>query len=87
MATFMVERYVPELASATFAETVERAAAEAAAMTEEGIPVHYLGSVYVAEEECSFCCFEALDVEAVREANRRAGVPFWRIVPAEFVER
>jgi hypothetical protein len=39
----------------------------------------------VLAEECSFYCFEARDAEAVREANRRAGVPFWRVVPATFI--
>jgi hypothetical protein len=83
----MVERYVPRVSSTTFAEAVRRAASEAAAMTKQGVPVHYLGSVYVPKEECSFCCFEAEDAGAVREANRRADVPFWRVVYAEFIER
>ena len=39
------------------------------------------------DENCSFCCFEARDAESVREANDRAGVRFWRIVAAVFVER
>ena len=83
----MVERYVPGVDSAGFAEAALRAASAAAAMTEQGRPVRYLGSVYVPEEECSFCCFEAHDAEAVREANRRAGVPFWRVVDAAFIEQ
>lgn len=87
MPTFMVERYVPGMAYATFAEAVQRAASAAAAMTEQGVPVRYLGSVYVPAEECSFCCFEAQDAEAVSDANRRAGVPFWRVVQARFIER
>jgi hypothetical protein len=56
-------------------------------MTDQGASVRYVGSVYVPEEECSFCCFEACDAEAVREANRRAGVPFWRVVRAVVIER
>jgi Protein of unknown function (DUF4242) len=83
----MVERYVPGVTGERFVEAVFRAASTAAAMTERGVPVRYLGSVYLPEEECSFCCFEAQDAEAVREANRRAGVPFWRVVRAEFIER
>ena len=51
------------------------------------MPVRYLGSVYVPKDECSFCCFEARDAEAVREVNRRAGIPFWRVVDAEVIER
>jgi hypothetical protein len=85
--TFMVERYVPGVNADTFAEAVHRAASAAAMLTEHGVPVRYLGSVYVPKEECSFCCFEARDAEAVREANRRAGVPFWRVVRAVFIEQ
>jgi hypothetical protein len=85
MATFLVERYVPGVAGDQFAEAVQRTASAAAALTEQGVPVRYLGSVYVPAEECSFCCFEARDAEAVHEANRRAGVPFWRLVPAVFL--
>ena len=56
-------------------------------MTEQGRPVRYLGSVYVPDEECSFCCFEAEDAEAVREANRRADLPVSRVVAAVVIER
>jgi hypothetical protein len=83
----MVERYVSRVDVDTFMEAARRTASAAAAMTEQGVPVRYLGSVYVPEEECSFCCFEARDVESVREANDRAGVRFWRIVDAVFIER
>lgn len=86
MPTFMVERYLPGVEYDTFAEAVQRAASAAAAMTELGVPVRYLGSMFVAEEECCFCRFEGRDVEAVREANRRAGLPFWRVIGAHFIE-
>lgn len=83
----MVERYVPGVVPDTFSEAVRRVTSAAAALTEQGVPVRYLGSVYVPTEECSFCCFEAQDAEAVSDANRRAGVPFWRVVQARFIER
>ena len=83
----MVERYVPGVGREQFSDVVRRAASPAAEMTDEGVPFRYIGSVYVPEEECSFCCFEARDAEAVREANVRAGAPFWRVVPARFVEQ
>lgn len=86
VATFMVERYVPGIAPDAFSESMRRVASAAAALTEQGVPVRYLGSVYVPTEECSFCCFEARDAAAVREANLRAGVEFWRVVRASFIE-
>jgi hypothetical protein len=82
---FMVERYLPGVTYPKFTEAVQRAASVAAAMTDEGVSVRYVGSVYVPNDECSFCCFEAGNAEAVREANRRAGVPFWRVVHAEVI--
>jgi hypothetical protein len=87
MPTFMVERYVPGVARDQFAEAVQRAAFAAAALTGRGVPIRYLGSVLVPDEECSFCCFEADDEAAVYRANRLAGVPFWRVVRAEFIEK
>ncbi len=86
MATFRVERYVPGVAPETFSESVRRVVSAAAALTEQGVPVRYLGSVYLPAEDCSFCCFEASDADAVREANVRAGVEFWRVVHARFIE-
>jgi hypothetical protein len=78
---------VPGVAVAAFAESVHHAASAAAAMTLEGQAVRYLASVYVPDEEWSFCCFEAPDADAVSEANRRAGIAFWRVVEAVFIER
>jgi hypothetical protein len=38
-------------------------------------------------EECRFGGSEVCDDGVVRDANRRAGVPFWRVVHAEVIER
>jgi uncharacterized protein DUF4242 len=86
MATFIVERYLPGVDGDALAGAVGRAAAAAAALTERGSYVRYLGSALVPEEEYCVCRFEACDLEAVREANRRAGLPFWRVVGAVLVE-
>jgi hypothetical protein len=47
-----------------------------------GTQVEYLGSTIVPDDEACFCQFEAPLEEAVAEANRRAGIPFDRIVAA-----
>lgn len=82
----MVERYLPGVDYDAFAEAVRRAASAAAEMTEQGVPVRYLGSTFVPHEESCFCRFEGRDVEAVQEANRRAALPFWRVIGAHFIE-
>jgi uncharacterized protein DUF4242 len=86
MATFIVERYLPGVEVDAFAEAAGRVAGAAAALTEGGLLVRYLGSVLVPDEEYCVCRFEACDLQAVREANRRAGLPFWRVVDAVLIE-
>ena len=44
--------------------------------------VRYLGSTIVLGDEACYCHFEGPTEAAVAEANRRAGLPFDRIVPA-----
>jgi hypothetical protein len=87
MPTFMVERYLPGLEHERLSEAVSRAAAAAAELTQQGVPVCYLGSTFVPGEEACFCRFEARDLEAVEEANRRGNAPFWRVVEAVFIEQ
>jgi hypothetical protein len=86
MPTFMVERYVPGVDRRAFEDAIRSTASAAAAMAEQGLRVEYLGSVLVPAEELCFCRFAGPDAEAVEEANRRADVPFWRVVEAVFIE-
>ena len=44
--------------------------------------VRYLGSTIVLGDDACFCQFEGPTEAAVAEANRRAGIPFDRIVLA-----
>ena len=44
--------------------------------------VRYLGSTIVSGDEACFCEFDGPSAAAVAEVNRRAGLPFDRIVPA-----
>ena len=83
----MVERYLPGLGYEGLADAVARAASAAAELTREGMQVAYLGSTFVPAEEACFCRFEACELGAVEEANRRAEAPFWRVVEAVFIER
>ena len=83
---FMVERYLPGVGCRALREALRRTAEVAAALSEEGVQVRYLGSTFVPDEEVCFCRFEARDAEAVRHVNERAALPFWRVVPAQFVD-
>ena len=44
-------------------------------MQREGIPVRFVRSVFVPEDETCFYLYEAASVDAVREAARRAALP------------
>jgi hypothetical protein len=55
-------------------------------MRARGLEVRYLGSTIVLEDEACFCEFESPSETAVAEANRRADLPFDRIVPALLVQ-
>lgn len=48
-------------------------------MRAEGIPIRFLRSIFVPEDEACFHLYEAGSLEAVRTAARRAELPFERI--------
>jgi Protein of unknown function (DUF4242) len=74
---YVVERYLPGVSRITLERQLERLA-----QLTRGTPVEYLGSTIVLEDDACFCQFDAPSEEAVAEANRRAGIPFDRIVAA-----
>jgi Nickel responsive protein SCO4226-like len=79
---FVVERYLPGLDRYALQRSLEQLEQTVAQMRREGIAVRYLGSTIVPDDEACFCQFEASSATQVAEANRRAGVPFDRIVDA-----
>jgi hypothetical protein len=78
---YVVERYLPGV-SRSFERELERLSQVTTELRMEGARVTYLGSTIVPGDETCFCQFEAPSEEAVAEANRRASLPFDRIVAA-----
>jgi hypothetical protein len=74
---YVVERYLPGVSRSVLERELERLE-----QVTRGTPVQYLGSTIVPDDEACFCQFEGPSEEAVAEANRRAGLPFDRIVTA-----
>jgi Protein of unknown function (DUF4242) len=74
---YVVERYLPGLNQGALETSLERLRE-----VTQGTPVTYLGSMIVPTDEACFCQFDGPSEEAIAEANRRAGVPFDRIVAA-----
>ncbi|HZR01970.1 MAG TPA: DUF4242 domain-containing protein [Burkholderiales bacterium] len=69
MPMFLIER--------NFAEQLEVTADAAAAVqrVNEDVGVHWLFSFLSADKKKTYCLYEALSAEAIREAARRAGIP------------
>lgn len=76
---YVVERYLPGLSRSDLLRGLSRL--ERAAEREES-GVRYLDSTIVLRDEACYCRFEGPTEAAIAEANRRAGLPFDRIVPA-----
>jgi hypothetical protein len=82
---YVVERYLPGLSRTDLLPGLSRLEPAIQELHGEGSEVRYLGSTIVLEDEACFCEFEGPSETAVAEANRRAGLPFDRIVPALLV--
>jgi len=69
MALFMIER--------NFAEKLEltQEAAAAVKLVNDEVGVNWLYSFLSADKKKTFCLYEAPNLEAVREAARRANIP------------
>jgi hypothetical protein len=78
---YVVERY---LCGLSHSDLLLELSSLGRAMEERGEApvVRYLGSTIVPGDEACYCQFEGPTEAAVAEANRRAGLPFDRIVPA-----
>ncbi len=82
MAQFLLECYVARASGASIERGEERARVAADELVREGIAIRLLRSIFVPEDETCFYLYEAETVEAVREAARRAALPFERISEA-----
>jgi hypothetical protein len=74
MPLFVIER--------NFAEQLEMTPDEAARVTEinDEVGVRWLYSFLSADKKRTYCLYEAVDAEAIREAARRAGIPADEVV-------
>ena len=72
MTEFLVELYVSRTDAGTVERGAERTRIAAEELTREGIPVRYVRSIFVPEDETCFLLVEAGSAEHVREVARRA---------------
>ncbi len=82
MPKYMVERHLPGITSDQLAAAAASAKSTTAQMSEEGTPIRYLRSTYVPGEEKCYCLFDGPSADAVEQANKRADIPYERVVEA-----
>jgi hypothetical protein len=82
MKTYLVEAYLPRVRASELEEATARLSAAAPATSRDSPTARYLRSTFVPEDEICFHVFEAVSVDAVREAGERAHLTFDRIVEA-----
>jgi muconolactone delta-isomerase len=78
----MVERHLPGITSDQLSAAAARAKSTTAQMSEEGTPIRYLRSTFVPGEEKCYCLFDGPSADAVEQANKRADIPYERVVEA-----
>jgi hypothetical protein len=76
---YLAECFWPGVADGDLRALDERAEASVQAISAQGRPVRYLGSLLIRKDEVVLCLFSG-SLDAVREAAELAGVPFDRIV-------
>ncbi|HKP18499.1 MAG TPA: nickel-binding protein [Gaiellaceae bacterium] len=79
MPDFLVELYLSRTDLAAVERRAERARLAAEALSREGTPVRYVGSIFMPEDETCFLLYEAGRAQDVEEAARRAAVPVERL--------
>ncbi len=82
MPKYMVERHLPGITSDQLSAAAARAKATTAQMSDEGTPIRYLRSTFVPGEEKCYCLFDGPSADAVEQANKRADIPYERVVEA-----
>ena len=82
MPKYMVERHLPGITSDQLSAAAARAKSTTAQMSEEGTPIRYLRSTFVPSEEKCYCLFDGPSANAVEQANKRADIPYERVIEA-----
>jgi hypothetical protein len=82
VAEYLVELYVARSDGAGAERCGDRARLAAEELALEGVPVRYVRSIFVPEDETCFYLYEATSPDVVREAARRAGFTSERVTEA-----
>ena len=72
--TFLVESYVPHLDERAAAELTSRCRDAVRRLRREGVPLRWIRSFAVIDEETYLCVVAARDLDHVTRLNEQAGV-------------
>jgi hypothetical protein len=76
----LVERYLAQPTPRALSDLAAETDAAVAALAADGVPVSYLRSIAIPQDETCFCIFDA-ESHAVEELNERLTVVSIRVVP------
>ncbi len=82
MPTYLVEAYTPRLHPQEACAAGRRARAAAEKLSREGVPIRYVRTTFLPDDETCFHLFEAASAEVVEEAGSRAELGRMRVIPA-----
>lgn len=82
MPSYLVEAYLPRSREAEAQDAGRRARSAAEELSREGVPIRYVRTTFLPDDETCFHLFEAASAEIVVEAVSRAGLGRARVVPA-----
>jgi hypothetical protein len=82
VTVYLLESYMPGSSEADLVALVERLSDAAQALLQDGLPVRYLRSTYVPEDETCFHYVEASAASAAERLAERAELSFDRILEA-----
>jgi hypothetical protein len=80
MPTFVAIRSLPGITPDALAGAGARVKTCAAGMQSEGTDVRWLRSFFLPASSQTHCYFEGPDLQAVRDLNDRAGLPYEQLV-------
>jgi hypothetical protein len=78
--TFMAECFWPGVNEQKVEDAGARGRRAAQAVSSEGGSARYIGSILIPSDEIALCLFAATSINEASEVNRRAAIPFERIL-------
>jgi hypothetical protein len=86
MTCYLVELYQPDSGAETLRGATDRLAMSAVELTDEGIPVRYVDTIFLPRDETCLHLLEASCEADVRAVVERAAIDVDRVVPAEQID-